>query len=289
MNCLLFVLFRAAVFLLGLLPFRVLYWLSNVLFLLMYRLIKYRNKVVAQNLSNSFPQKKQEEILAISKAYYRHLCDLVVETIKGFSLSKQAFQERFKYKNPEIFDPYFEKKQNVLLLGSHYGNWEWGSISFPVAVKHHVVGVYKPLKNKILEIYLNSLRKKFGLRLADMRTAGRAFAAKENQPAIIVLIADQTPSDIKNAHWVNFLHQDTPFLHGADKLARQTGFPVFHFQIQKTARGHYEVTFEEICTEPRKTKPGEITQRYAEHLEKMIQHVPDYWLWSHRRWKRRRL
>ena len=269
-------------------PFRMVYLCSDFLFIYIYYIIRYRRSVVLANLKNSFPHKSNEKIASISQAYYHYLCDLLVEGIKGLTLTKTSLQKRFVYKNPEIFDQYFENNQSVILLGSHYGNWEWGSLTFPLVVRHKVVGIYKPIKNIAIEKYLNSLRKKWGLHLTSMRNTGRAVIENKNQPTIFVLIADQTPSDKKNAHWVDFLNQDTPFLQGADKLARHTGYPVFYFKIKKIKRGYYEVWFEKISLDPKQLKEGEVTQLFASRLEKMIENAPPYWLWSHRRWKRKR-
>ena len=267
-------------------PFRCLYALSWLLSFCLFGLTGYRKKVIFSNLQNSFPNKSSSEIRAIAGQFYRHFADIVLETLKGLTLPKSTLQQRFRYRNPEIFKPFFEKKQSVILLASHHGNWEWGVLSLSLNDEQAVVGVYKPLKNKELDKYFNSLRKQWGLHLTDMAHTGRAVVTFKNQPTIFVLIADQTPSDIHNAHWVNFLQQDTPFLHGMDKLSRQTGYPVFYLEIERVKRGFYEVQFFELCEDPKATAEGEITRLYAERLEATIRKSPANWLWSHRRWKR---
>ena len=269
-------------------PFRLLYFLSDGLYFLMLKLFQYRFEVVVSNLRNSFPEKKPDAVRGIAKKFYRHFCDLLLESVKGLTLPKAELQRRFVYKNPEIFTPLFEKNESAILLGSHFGNWEWGVLSFPLAVRHRVIGIYKPLKNRYVDAWLNRLRKRWGLHLASMQQAGRAVIENRNQPCIFVLIADQTPSDMKNAHWLQFLNQDTPFLHGPGKLARQTGYPVFVFEIQRVKRGFYEVTFKELCPNPKEKKEGEITELFARQLETTIRRDPPNWLWSHRRWKRKR-
>lgn len=277
---------KVLVRLIGFVPFWALWKLSDLVSFALFYLVGYRKKVVLNNLSKSFPEKSQEEIQHYAAKYYRHLADVLLESIKGLTMSKAELQRRFGYRNPEIFHPYFEKNQSAILLGSHYGNWEWGVLSFPLSVQHRVVGVYKPLKNKPLEKYLNSLRKQWGLHLTDMANTGRAVVTSKNQPTIFVLIADQTPSDMVNAHWANFLHQDTPFLHGMDKLAQQTDYPVFYFEIERVKRGFYEVSFSLLCEAPKNLEKGKITELYAAQLEATIRKSPANWLWSHRRWKR---
>ena len=270
------------------LPFKLLYLLSDGLRFVFIFLVKYRYRVIKTNFKNAFPEKQPSEIQLLTHRFYQHFCDLLLESVKGLSLPRPELQRRFVYKNPEIFTPLFEKKQSAILLGSHYGNWEWGVLSFPLAVQHKVIGIYKPVKNPRLDAWLNRRRKRWGLHLASMQQAGRAVIENRLQPCIFVLIADQTPSDVKSAHWLPFLNQDTPFLHGPDKLARQTGYPVFMFEIQRVKRGFYEVTFKEVCKNPKMATESEITTAFARQLEATIRRNPPDWLWSHRRWKRKR-
>jgi Kdo2-lipid IVA lauroyltransferase/acyltransferase len=276
------------VHLVGWLPFWLLYFLSDGLAFLFTHFIRYRYGVIRTNLEKSFPEKIAAEIASLRREYYHHLCDILLESIKGLTLSDTELQRRFVCRNPEIFDAVFEKKQSAIVLASHFGNWEWGVLSLPLAVRHRVVGIYKPLSNPLVNDYLSRLRKKWGLHLASMAGAGRTVVKYRSHPCLFVLIADQTPSYVKHAHWLPFLHQDTPFLHGADKLARQTGYPVFMVDIHRKKRGFYEIEFTEICTHPEKTKEGDITALYAERLEQLIRQNPPSWLWSHRRWKRKR-
>ncbi len=282
------ILVKLAAAIVGAMPLRFLYAFSDVLFQLFFYVFKYRFSVVFKNLQHSFPQKNTNEIKAIAKRFYRHFCDILLESVKGLSLPKTELQQRFIYTNPEIFDSLFEKKQSAILLGSHFGNWEWGVLSFPLAVHHKVIGIYKPLKNKKIDAYLNLLRQRWGLHLTSMKQASRAVVENRHEPCIFVLIADQTPSNIRNAHWVNFLNQDTPFLSGPEKLASRTGYPVFIFEIKKMKRGQYEVTFQLLCQSPKQVAESTVTQLFAEKLEQQIRYAPEYWLWSHRRWKRQR-
>ncbi|MBK8563225.1 MAG: lysophospholipid acyltransferase family protein [Saprospiraceae bacterium] len=269
-------------------PFGWLYLLSDWLSFVLNKIVGYRKKVILQNLHNAFPEKKDGEISVLATTYYNHLADLLLESIKGLTMNKAQLQHRFVYRNPEIFTPLFENGESAILLGSHFGNWEWGVLSFPLSVNHEVLGTYKPLKNRYLDGYLNSLRKQWGLHLTSMSQAGRAVIQQKGKPTIFVLIADQTPADIKNAHWVNFLNQDTPFLHGMDKLARQMGYPVFYFEIERVSQGRYEVFFSPLCEAKEALAEGEVTRRFAAVLEQTIQKNPANWLWSHRRWKRAR-
>jgi KDO2-lipid IV(A) lauroyltransferase len=270
----------------GAIPFKGLQGLSQGLAFVFIHLFTYRKSVVLANLGNAFPEHSPAQTASIARRFYRHLADVILESIKGLTLPKAELQRRFRYRNPEIFDDLFSQGKSAILLGSHYGNWEWGVVTFPLAVRHKVVGIYKPLGNPLTDRWLNRLRCRWGLQLASMQQAGRTVAEHKNQPCIFVLIADQTPLRVRNAHWVRFLSRDTPFLPGPDRLTRQTGYPVFIFDIERMEQGFYEVTFTELCANPAGLPEGEITGRFARHLENTIRRKPEDWLWSHRRWKR---
>jgi KDO2-lipid IV(A) lauroyltransferase len=273
----------------ALVPFPVLYGLASLQHRLLSEVFQYRRKVILENLGKAFPDKGEAWAKATARQFYAHFSNLLLESLKGPSLGREELLRRYHYRNPEIFDSLFRQGRSAILLGSHTGNWEWGVLSFPLVVRHQVVGIYKPVRNKRLDSLLCRLRSRWGLRLFSMKTAGRAMALLRDEPCIYVLIADQTPSDLKNAHWLDFLHQDTPFLNGPDKLARQTNYPVFFFQISQLKPGYYEVDFRELCSNPADVPAGEITRLFAAALEDIIKARPEHWLWSHRRWKRKRL
>jgi KDO2-lipid IV(A) lauroyltransferase len=240
------------------------------------------------NLRNSFPEKKEPEILRLSHSYYHNLCDITLETVKGLSLSKPEIERRFSLSNLDILLPHLEKGQSLILLGSHLTNWEWGSLAIAPQVEVPVFGIYKRLANETVEAYLNQKRSRFGLRLVPMENTARTLVRNRRTPSLYCLIADQTPSNRKRAHWANFLHQETPFLRGADQLARMSGFPVYYYDTRRVGRGFYEVTFSPLILDPTQCEEGEITLAYVRKLESIIQEEPADWLWSHRRWKFRR-
>ncbi|KAA3632896.1 MAG: hypothetical protein DWQ02_14030 [Bacteroidetes bacterium] len=269
-------------------PFPVLYVLSDFLYFLLYTIFKYRYKIISDNLLRSFPEKTEKEILHLVKAFYRNFSDILVETFKGLGISQKAILKRYQFINAELLTQDFQQNQPIIILASHHTNWEWAVLSVNLWLKHQVVGIYKPLKNKKANTFFNEHRQKWDLELVSMSKTARALVKKRDIPAAYVFIADQTPSDIKNAHWVNFLNQETAFHHGMDKIARRTNYPVYLADIKRVKRGFYEVTFSLLCKEPGKTKEADITKQYAQALEKIIQKDPANWLWSHRRWKRKR-
>lgn len=282
-----YILLRFSVFLFGLVPFWKLYLLSNWTKFLLYNVVGHRKKVVKENLKLAFPEKKEEERLQISRAFYKNLADVMLETMKGFSLSEATLKKRYRFVNPEIFDEDFKNGQNVLIIGSHYGNWEWGVLAVSLWLKHQVVGVYKKVKNPYIDDYFIKKRSKWGLELVEMKKSGRAFIRRRENPAAFVLIADQSPSDVKNAVVTDFFNQKTLFLPGPGKAAYRFKLPTYMFDIHQVKRGYYEVTFKKLSDGISLKNQEEVTHRFANELEGIIRKKPEFWLWSHRRWKRK--
>lgn len=283
-----YVFFRLLVFFIGFLPFSILSGLSSGLYGLLYYLFAYRKKVVNANLSLAFPSKSATEVKGLSKAFYRQFAQVIVETLKGLSMTEAQFRKRYIFRNADIFEEYYQNQSSAIIAGGHFGNWEWGSFSFPLWVSANVVGIYKPLNNPHIERFLSSKRCRFGLQVSNMAQAGRALIRQKNQPTLFVFIADQSPSNLEAAHWLSFFGKETPFLQGLDKIARRTGYPVYYYDIQRTRSGHYEITFLPLCLDPKTSSEGAITALYRDQLEKSIRQQPEAWLWSHRRWKRAR-
>lgn len=279
-------LFRGAIFFFSLLPMWIIHALSSFIKWVLWDVFRYRKDVVIQNLSLSFPEKTEKEIGVIADQFYLHLSDILLETIKGFSLSEKELKKRFVFTNPEILDAHYENGESVLILGSHHGNWEWGVLAVNLWLKHQVVGIYKPLKNKYTDATMSRKRSRWGLLLASMQHAGRAFVRYRKKVCAYVLIADQGPSDMVHAYRVPFLHRSTPFLHGPDKLAQKTGYPVYMYDVRRIKRGYYEVSFSLLDAIPQQRQDGDIVRKFAQALEGIIREDPANWLWSHKRWKR---
>ncbi|MFW5777673.1 MAG: lysophospholipid acyltransferase family protein [Bacteroidota bacterium] len=274
-------------YLLSLLPFSVLYRFSDLLTFLLYKVIGYRKKVVRKNLQNSFPEKSIREIRYIEKKFYKHFTDVMVETMKLKTLSERTLRERFVFTEESctLLDKYYQKGQSVVIALGHNGNWEWGGLSFGITHQHLAIGVYHPLQNKIFDRYLNKMRQRTGVQLAPMKSLPRVIFSNRNKTFALVLITDQTPSK-KNAFWVRFLNQDTPFFTGTEKFSTKFDLPVIWASIYKEKRGYYRSELKLITTKPNAVaKEGWITKQYAKYLEEDIRKQPETWLWSHRRWK----
>jgi Kdo2-lipid IVA lauroyltransferase/acyltransferase len=274
-------------FFLQFLPFKAIYWLSDAFTWLMYHLVRYRKAVIMQNLRNAFPDKTSLEIKHITKETYRNLCDIILESLKGMSLSESQFRAHYRFLNVDIFEEYAQKE--IIVLAGHLNNWEWGVISLPLALHHHqAVGIYKPIKNIYIEKYISKKRERFGMELVAMKKTREALLAKRVKPAIFFFISDQTPSNLKNVVWLQFLNQDTACFLGADAIARAHGHPVFSITPHRIRRGYYEVTFSPVCIDTAQAKEGEIITTFLQKLEAHIVPQPQNWLWSHKRWKHQR-
>ena len=280
---------RLGVALFSILPFRAVYALSDFLCFIFKNVIKYRRATIENNLRNSFPEKNDAEINALINGAYRNLCDVTVEGIKGLSMSENTFRERYKILNPELTKSDFEAKKSIILTGGHYGNWEWGVVSWSLWFQHKVVGIYKPLSNKKVEKYLNDKRSFLGMNLAATYQTRQILEENKNKICVYVLLGDQSPSNMKTTHWLTFLHQDTAWLHGVGTIANKNNFSIYYLDTQRVARGFYESKLELLIANPSDFSPEEISKIYAEKLEKIIEKKPENWLWSHKRWKHKLL
>ncbi len=273
---------------LSLLPFPVLYGVSNILYFIFYYLVGYRKKVVLQNLRHSFPEKTEKEIQETARKFYKHFCDLVVESIKIFTISEKQTLKRFKVNNPEVSDVYYEQNRSVLFAGGHYNNWELLAVGMNQYIKHHAAGIYTPLSNKFFDGKMQKTRERFGLKMLPTRAVKRFLDDNKNKLTGLVFGFDQSPSNPKSAHWMKFLNQDTGVQYGIEKLAKDYNCPVIYGTINKIKRGHYTLDLVLVTDKPLDTTDGYIIETATKLLEKDIIRQPEYWLWSHKRWKHKK-
>jgi KDO2-lipid IV(A) lauroyltransferase len=272
----------------GIIPFRLMYFFSDITYLLLFHIIGYRRCIVRSNLTKSFPEKSATEIRKLEKKFYHHLCDISFESMRGFSMSPEELILRHHILNPEIANQYFDKGQSIITVPGHYNNWEWGSMSPGLQTNYPIVGFYKPFSNKRVDVYAKKHRAKFNTLLASIQETDKTFKDLAGIPSGYIMAADQSPTNLKDCYWIPFLHQDTPWLHGPEKYARKYNCPVIYVDIRKVKRGFYEIELIVITENPASLPEGEITRMYAQHLEKSILREPAYWLWSHKRWKHKR-
>lgn len=269
-------------------PFWIIYILSDIFYIVVYYIIGYRKNVVIENLHNSFPDKNEKEIKSISKKYFHHFCDLTLEALKMGGMNEEDFRKRYRVKNPELLNKYFEKGKSVVLLTMHYNNWEWGS-GFPLFLKHNVLGIYRPLNNTQFDSFMNKTRNIMGAELVqDSQTLRRVIKAeKSNEPVLVWLAGDQSPPSTQK-NWYRFLNQDALFFSGPATISRKFNLPIFFQRLEKIGRGQYKNTFELLFENPNEVSEADILKAYIQKMEEVIQEEPAYYIWSHRRWKHTR-
>ncbi len=278
--------FRLLVGIFWLIPFRGIYILSDILYFLVYRVFRYRVGVVSANLKLAFPEKSDLERKQIQDAFYHNLADIMLESIKGMSMSKNQLVKRYNILNPEVYDQFYDSGTPIVGVASHYANWEWGAMSIGYQVKHRVVGYVKPMNNKYIYNYIRVDNARPNVEVCSIYETQESLDRYMDKPTIYMFVTDQTPTNLIKADWIHFLNQDTPCLHGADRIARDRNWPVVHAEINRVKRGYYEVELKLLEKLPNTTSPGDITYQYIKELEAQIKRKPSDWLWSHRRWKR---
>ncbi len=266
----------------------ILYGISNFLSFVFYYLVPYRKKVVISNLSNSFPEKSEKEIKHIAHKFYNHLCDLIVESVKLFSISEKEIAKRFVVNNPEFLQPFFDEGKSVIIVGGHYNNWEILASGIDNQVPHESVALYSKLNNVFFNEKMKASRGKFGLRMVTTKDSFAYFKEKSDSPRMTIFGADQSPTYSKNVHWMTFLNQETAVALGTERFAKKYDLPVVYGAINKVKRGHYTLDISLITDSPKETEDGFITETHTQILEKYILDHPEYWLWTHKRWKRKR-
>ena len=289
MNFILFYLLYGFLWLISLLPLRFLYFLSDILFPVFYNIIPYRKKIVFQNLRNSFSEMNENQVKVIARRFYHYFFDLLIESNAGSFLSKAEMSARYVIRNPELCNELYKKGKSICLLMSHYGNWEWSAIT-PQFLKHQVLAIYKPLNNHTLDKLFKKSRERFGVEAIPMEKILRVLINYESKkiPSLTFFLADQRPLINIIQYWLVFMNQETPVVTGPEKIARKMDMAVVYFKIIPVKRGYYEAEYVLLFENSKNTGSYEITKRYHEILEETIREKPEYWLWTHHRWKHRK-
>ena len=270
------------------LPLGILYVKSNVIAFLLQYIFRYRRQVILENMKNSFPEKTGDELQTIRTEYYRHMSDLIVESIKGFRIKKQDLKRRIRIVNLPDFNRYADERQSVIVLLGHTSNWEWNGLMMGLTANFSAQVVYRQLSNKNIDRLVFDLRSRFGCKPISEKNIARNLISKKLEQTATAFIADQTPSN-KQAYKTTFLNQETYFFNGAEKLSRKLNLPVLYASTRKLKRGYYLYRFEIITDDPASTPENYIMQTFAEKLERDIKNQPWNWLWSHKRWKKKLL
>lgn len=287
-NILAALLYYFVLFPISLLPFRLLYGFSDIFCLVLFNVFGYRKNVIHRNIRQSFPEKSAAEIKNIEKEFYKHFCDIILETLKLFSVSQSTIEKRIEIVNSTLLNDYYDQGKSLVLVTGHYANWEWAAITLSLHSNHIGTGIYKKLSNGFFDKKLRQTRAKFGVLLMSTREVADFFENYKNKLCTYGFINDQSPSDPRKGHWMKFLNQETCMLTGAEKYAVKYDYPVLYGVIKKIKRGYYRVEYVKITDKPSSELPFAITEKCAIINEKLILDQPEYWLWTHRRWKHKK-
>lgn len=277
----------------SLLPFRVLYALSDALFYPLYYVVRYRRRVVRRNLVESFPEKTEEEIVHIEKQFYSFFCDYIVETLKQLSLSEKEMRRRMTFSGTDdlIRDMEREDKHYTFIYLGHYCNWEWIASMPYWFPKGTVCGqIYHPLYNKAFDRLFLEMRSRYGAQCIPMKETLRKILEmrRRSNHVVVGFISDQAPKWNSIHHFTPFLHHDTPVFIGTEKLGRKLDAVIYFADVTRPRRGYYHCHLYRMVDDVEAVPEYQVTDVYMQHLEQMIRRAPQYWLWSHNRWKRTR-
>lgn len=272
----------------SLVPYKIGNALSWCVYVMLYYILRYRRKVVANNLTNSFPEKSESERNAIAKKFYKHLGDVIMDAIRAFSISKDDLRKHLTCKNPELIRKYYDEGKDVIIAVGHYNSWELFLTGINLYIRHQAVVIYQPLGNQYLDKVLREKRSEYRTMMLPRDEVKSFFNSRRKSLSAIVFAIDQSPPKPDKCYWMMFLNQETGVLYGTEKFAKDYDMPVVYARITKESRGRYTMEFVDVTAKPRETRYGEITEEVTHLLEKDIRSKPEYWLWSHKRWKHKR-
>ena len=269
--------------------FRLLYLFSDFMYYVLYYIFSYRKKVVRENLKLAFPEMSSLERTKIEKKYYKYLADIFLESFKSMNISEDEMKKRYKFKNPELLDKIYDKKQNLILIAGHYCSWEWVFI-LDRFTKYKINAIYKKLSNKYFDNWAKKNRSKYNGDLISTKDTFREILKKSKTSELNLygFASDQSPRKNKATYWGEFLNNYVPIHVGAEIIAKKYNMAVVFMDVQKIKRGFYEVSFKTITEEPKKFKDYEITDKFIDLLEKQITNKPEYYTWTHKRFKHRK-
>lgn len=281
-----FYLIYPLIVLISILPFRILYWVSDLLFLILYYVLGYRKKTVMENLKIAFPEKTEEELKRIMKEFYHHFLDIFMEMIKTFTISNEEILKRFKLTNQEELDAFMARNNNVILMSSHYANFEW-LFSLNLRIQHKGFAAYKKVNNKYMNDFIVRSRSRFNSTLVPTKEMIQTMEDNDskNINCIYGMLCDQSPKLVKTYHWSNFFGVKVPVISGTEMLAKKYNYAVIYIETTKVKRGFYEAKMEILSENPREVPDFEITDLFMKKLEAKIRKNPAYYFWTHKRFK----
>lgn len=286
MNFVIFIITYPLIWLFSKLPMRILYLKSDFLYLILYYIIGYRKDVVLNNLSLAYPEKNLKEKKAISKAFYKHFTDSFIETIKGLSISEKEIKKRYSYSNPELVNDIIAEGKSIALTRAHHANWEW-CINMPLFLNCKVKSAYTTISNPYFNKLVKASREKFGMDCYPSSRSVREIHQdyRNKSQGVYNLVSDQSPQLHTATYWTNFFGVYVPVFTGPEALAKKFDLAVVNCVTTKIKRGYYSTEFQLITKKPKELKDHEITDRYLHLTEEIVKKQPQFYLWSHRRFK----
>lgn len=279
----------------AMLPFGVLYVISDAVYFLLYRIAKYRVKVVRKNIANSFPQKSEAELRSIERGFYHHLCDVIFETLKLLHISTDEIKRRAEVVNGDLVEQIAADGRSFILFLGHYCNWEWvQTITYHFAAPKFKGAIYKPQRNEVFNKIMLKIRSRFELMdYLEQDKAVRSLIKMKvmNQQFMYGFISDQRPNSSENNlyHWTTFLNQDTPYVVGGEEIGKKINAHYLFLEITKKKRGYYRLEFKPVVISGLENEPYPYSLRYMQMMQSCINAAPQYWLWSHNRWKYKKI
>lgn len=288
MQLLAYIIIYPFLWLISILPFRLLYAVSDVLYLFIYKIFGYRKTTVKANLKLVFPQKSNEEINRITSKFYHHLCDMILESIKSMTISETAMMQRYKFTNLELIHDLEQKQKSIMLMCAHYGSWEWIFILQP-QISHKGYAVYKKLSNKYFDRLVKRIRARYNSYLITTKETYDVLTTTQKNGELTIngFVSDQSPKAHKALHWNTFMGIKVPMYTGAETIAKKFDMAIVFFRVKRVKRGFYETTFETLTETPNEFTDFEITDAFFKRVEEQIKEAPEYYLWTHKRWKHR--
>ena len=289
MQFILFILIYPIIWLISILPFRLLYIFSDFICFLVYNIIGYRKNVVRENITMALPHLSEKERLSIEKKFYHHLCDIFLEMIKTMTISRKEIEKRYVFTNLDVYLDLEKKGKSISLLCAHYASYEWA-----VSMNYHITfegyGIYKKINNKYFDTLVKDIRSKFKATLITTRETIPTIEKniKTNHLGVYGLASDQSPQASKAYHWAQFMGIETPVHTGAEMLAKRFDMNVIFLRTKKIKRGYYEATFELMAENPKEVSNYGISDDFMRRVEKQIIEAPEFYLWTHKRWKHRK-
>lgn len=286
MQFIIFILVYPIIWLISILPFRLLYIFSDCVCFLVYNVFGYRKKVVRENIAMALPHLSEQERFNIEKKFYHHLCDMFLEMIKTMSISQKEMEKRFVFTNLDLYLDLEKKGKSIALLCAHYASYEWA-----VSMNYHITftgyGVYKKISNKYFDQLIKKIRGRFKAPLITTRETIPTIDRnnKTNNLSVYGLASDQSPQASKAYHWAPFMGIETPVHTGAEMLAKRFDMNIIFLKNKKIKRGYYQATFELMADNPKEVPNYGISDDFLRRVEKQIYEAPEFYLWTHKRWK----